>query len=124
MLDQAVTQKLLTVHELETLAGAVTAVFFVTQGLRFCFGLKPKYVGLFVSFLVAAAGVWVSADHSTAAWIIAIPNAFVIFASATGTATMAEAGLSSRPQQRSETTQPDHAIVDFKQPTGCTFCGS
>src|SRR5437762_3452829 len=122
MLDQPVTQKLLTVHELETLAGAVTAVFFITQGLRFCFGLKPKYVGLFVSLLVVAAGVWVSADHSTSAWIIAIPNAFVIFASATGTATMAEAGLSNLPH-RSE-VRSDHRIEEVKAPAARRFWGA
>jgi hypothetical protein len=122
MLDQPVTQKLLTVHELETLAGAVTAVFFITQGLRFSFGLKPKYVGLFVSFLVAAAGVWVSADHSTAAWIISIPNAFVIFASATGTATMAEAGLSSLPQRSQG--RSDRKTEEVKTPSARRFWGS
>ena len=80
--------RFLAPSELLTLSGAVTAVFFVTQGIRHAFGWNPRYLALLLSLLVAFAGVAVQDDHTPLAWAVALPNGFMIYATSVGFASM------------------------------------
>lgn len=90
MTDPALKYDLLKSAEVLTLSGAITTVLVITQGLRYAFGWPAKYIGLIVSLLLALLGVWLSNDHSGQAWIVSIPNGFIIYLSAAGVGSMYE----------------------------------
>ena len=108
MVDSANTAKLLTASEITTsLTGAVTAVFFVTQGVRSVFGINPRFFGYSMSLLLALLGVWVASDHSLAAWITALPNSFIIYAAAVGFA-----GITARPGRAKVRAVPGNQHIE------------
>ncbi len=90
------TAALLSPAELATLGGAVTAVYFVTQGLRHAFGWNPRYVGLFSAIVLACYAPCHVSDYSLSAWVTVVPNAFIIYATASGVAAMSSAASRTR----------------------------
>src|SRR5205085_7697830 len=83
-----------------TLTGAVTAVFLVSNTLRYVFNWDPKYVGLVLSALVALYGSIMSADHNLGTFLIAIPNTAMIYLSAGGMASWSETTSKKRTKKR------------------------
>ena len=98
--------RLLTPNELATLSGAVVAVFFATQSLRHVLGWNPKVVGLSASMIVAIAIAGSSADHSILAWIAAVANGFIIYATAAGLAGMSASIRRAPLRRQTERTPP------------------
>ncbi len=88
MTGPTISQQFLTPSELATLGGAVSAVLLITNALRYALGWNAKVIGLILSLLAACYGTWVSNDHSSQAWVLAVPNAALIYSSAIGLASM------------------------------------
>ena len=97
MVDTVSSAKLLTPSELLTQSGAVTSVFFVTQGLRHALGMNPRYVALVLSLLLAFLGASFGGDYTLLAWLVAVPNAFIIYAASVGFASMTGQRRRSKP---------------------------
>lgn len=99
-------------EELTTVGGCVTVTVLVTNGLAFAFGWRHRYVGLLVAMLTALLGVVARGNATALDWILAIPNGFLVFAGATGVASM-----TALPSMRSvgpeETVSPDRRGKKF-----------
>jgi len=110
MLQTGANIRPLTPTELGTVGGGATAVVVITQGLHYAFGWNPRYLGLLLSLLAAFFAVWVSDDHSAQAWIVAVPNAFIIYAAAAGLSGMASTAGGRLGRARAESPPPTEEV--------------
>ena len=84
---------ILSPSDLGTLSGAVTIVYFTTQVLRYVFDVSSKVIGLVISLITSYSSLIVSNDYSLASLVIALPNSFIIYASAVGISRIASQKL-------------------------------
>ena len=108
MAIMAEAQRLLAPSELWTLGGAITAVVVITNGLHYAFGLSHKLVSLVLSLGIAFGAVVASENHSWQAYVVAVPNGFMIYVSAVGVASMSAAAEQKlrRPSRSEEIERP------------------
>jgi hypothetical protein len=110
---------LLAPAELGTLTGAVTAVYFSSQGLAFAFGIDPRKSALIISLIVTCVTCYASSANTLPDWVCAIANAFVIYLTAAGTshatAALAATRRQAKPSNRDKESFPIEEVAPDKQ---------
>lgn len=72
--------------ELANMSVLIMIVVVATQSLRYALGWKARWIGLLFSFLVSCLGTHMVTDGGQSSWLMMIPNAFIIYTGAVGTA--------------------------------------
>lgn len=75
---------LFTWEMLATVAGAALATIIVTNTIAFATGYSAKWVALVIAFLLSIAAWVFTSERTPSGFVLAVLNAFVIYASAIG----------------------------------------
>jgi hypothetical protein len=86
------TNEFFGIQNFLTLGGAIVVVTVITNGLKYAFRLKPRYIALVVSFVVILLGTIIKKDLSLEAILLVIPNTFLLYISSVGLATVTSGG--------------------------------
>ncbi len=85
-------KELFTPESILTLGGAATAVWLVTNTVRYVFGWNPKWFGLVLGQALAIVGVLSLEEWTVVRFVVAVANGFLIYVTAVGVAAVTGAG--------------------------------
>ena len=104
--------EILNIESLSTLAGSVTVVVAITNGLSYAFGWNARYLGLLVSFFISITSTIILDTLTGRTVLIAIFNTFIIYASSVGTASIISGSVGSSAQRLPSSKQKGESSVE------------
>jgi hypothetical protein len=96
-----------------TLGGATVIVTVITNGLKYAFRLKPRYIALVVSFIVILIGMIIKKELSVEPVLLAVPNTFLLYISSVGLATVSTGITGKSDTNRRHPQQPQRPIEEI-----------